>query len=190
MNSLIVIRIDNLWLIYVIVYAIGLSMQEWANHKRGEPFDDPEFLFRGKKIFILAITWILSGFILSLFIPINFGLPFYLGLFFLVCGMVILVLTTYSFAYHQGLVKSGIHCYSRNPIYVSWTIVIFSLCLFGWSNSIWSILFWAYFVITIPYFHWTVLLEEDFLIKKYGNSYQEYLSKVPRYFGITKKTSN
>ena len=34
------------------------------------------------------------------------------------------------------------------------------------------------------YFHWTVLLEEEFLVGKYGDSYRDYLNHSPRYLGI------
>lgn len=39
------------------------------------------------------------------------------------------------------------------------------------------------FVISIPFYHCTVLLEEAFLEHKYGDSYREYMNKVPRYIG-------
>jgi protein-S-isoprenylcysteine O-methyltransferase Ste14 len=61
------------------------------------------------------------------------------------------------------------------------------LALIGWSESIWSIIFLIYFIITMPYFHWTVLLEENFLKKKYGDAYQQYLKTTPRYLGRPKK---
>ncbi|MFX1514108.1 MAG: hypothetical protein ACFFCQ_16130, partial [Promethearchaeota archaeon] len=63
----------NLWIFYVAGYAIAYSLQIWANKKRGEPFDDPEFLFQGKKIIVPAMIWLLGGFLISLFVPVNFG---------------------------------------------------------------------------------------------------------------------
>jgi protein-S-isoprenylcysteine O-methyltransferase Ste14 len=176
--------LTNLWLFYVLAYVIAFPMQLWANHQRGAPFDDPEFLFRGRKIFAIAMLWLGGGFILSLFVPVDFGPLFTLGLIFYVSGMLIVALTFYSFAHHRGLVTTGIHRYSRNPGYVGWTLVIFGLCLMGWSASIWSLLFLIYFLLTVPYFHWTVLLEENFLAGKYGDSYRDYLRNSPRYFGI------
>ena len=34
-----VIKLTNLWLFYVLAYAIALPLQTWANNKRGKPFD-------------------------------------------------------------------------------------------------------------------------------------------------------
>lgn len=57
----------------------------------------------------------------------------------------------------------------------------------GWSTSIWSIAFLALFIISIPYYHWNALLEEAFLVHKYGDSYREYMNRTPRYFLFSKK---
>lgn len=180
------ISLYNLWLFYVIAYAVAYPMQIWANNKRGEPFDDPDFLFRGNKIFVVAMVWLIGGLILSLFVPVDFGTWFYAGLVFYIGGIIIGAAALYSFAHNQGLVTSGIQQYSRNPVYVGWTFVIFGMCLIGWSASVWSFLFLVYFLLTIPYFHWTVLLEEKFLANKYGDSYREYLRSTPRYIGYPK----
>ena len=174
----------NLWIFYVVGYIIAYSVQAWANRKRGEPFDDPEFLYSSRKIIAGAMTWIIGGFIISLFVPLNFGILFYIGLISAGVGMAIGVLALYSFAHNSGLTTTRIHRYSRNPIYLGWTIFFLGLTLVGWSDSLWSIIFLLYFFITMPYLHWTVLLEEKFLVNKYGESYKKYLEKTPRYFGI------
>lgn len=176
----------NLWIFYVVGYAIAYSVQTWANRKRGVPFDDPEFLYSSKKIIAGAMIWIFGGFIISIFVPVNFGILFYVGFSLACLGMSIGVLALYSFAHNSGLTTSRIHRYSRNPIYLGWTIFFLGLTLIGWSESLWSIIFLLYFFITMPYLHWTVLLEENFLANKYGESYQEYLKKTPRYFGKAK----
>jgi protein-S-isoprenylcysteine O-methyltransferase Ste14 len=89
----------------------------------------------------------------------------------------------YSIAQGSDLVIHGIHRYSRNPLYVGWALAILGMAIMGWSTSVWSILFAVYFLVTLVYFHWTVTLEEAFLIDKYGDSYRDYLNSTPRYFG-------
>ncbi|MHA1585306.1 MAG: methyltransferase family protein [Promethearchaeota archaeon] len=90
------------------------------------------------------------------------------------------------FAKNSGLVTKGIHRFSRNPIYVGWLVFYLGLSLMGFSGTItaWSIIFLAFYFITFPYFHWTILLEEKFLSKKYGESYVEYLKNSPRYLRL------
>jgi protein-S-isoprenylcysteine O-methyltransferase Ste14 len=176
----------NLWIFYLGGYIIAYSIQLWANRKRGEPFDDPEFLYSSKKIIAGAMAWIIGGFVISIFVPVDFGILFYIGFSISVLGMVIGGLALYSFAHSPGLTTTRIHRYSRNPIYVGWSFFFLGLTIIGWSDSMWSILFALYLVITIPYLHWTVLLEEAFLVNKYGDSYRIYLEKTPRYLGLPK----
>lgn len=180
------IKLDNLWVFYVLAYAIALPIQSWANNKRGEPFDDPEFLFKGWQIFTIAMIWLIGGLVISLFVPIKIGSLFFAGLLLYLVGLIIVGLTFSSFANNRGLVTTGIHRYSRNPGYVGWTLVILGMTFIGWSASVWSIIFLIYFLLTIAYFHWTVLLEEEFLVNKYGDSYQAYLDSTARYFSIPK----
>ena len=182
--------LTNLWIFYGISYVIAYSTQVWANHKRDEPFDDPEFLFADKKIVIIAMTWLFGGLAISIFVPVNYGLLFFIGFPIFIIGLVIGELALFSFAFHKGLTTSRIHHYSRNPIYVGTTIMYLGLTLMGWTESIWSIAFLIYFILTIPYFHWTVLLEEKFLIKKYGDTYKEYLKNTPRYLGLPRKSNH
>ena len=180
----------SLWIFYVVGYAIAYSMQIWANRKRGEPFDDPEFLFQDRRIVAIAMIWIIGGFVISIFVPVTLEFLFYPGLALAIVGLVIGGLALYSFAHSPGLTVTRIHRYSRNPVYVGWTFFFLGLTLIGWSESIWSLVFLGYFIITIPYFHWTVLLEEAFLAKKYGDSYQDYLKSTPRYLGFSRKSED
>lgn len=180
----------NLWVFYAIGYGVALIVQVWANEKRGEPFEDPELLKSKKFAFVISLIWLIGGFVISLFVPVNFGVLFYIGLIFCAIGFIIVLFTFYSFAQKAGLVTSNIHHYSRNPNYIGWVIFYLGLALMGWSTSIWSIIFFIYMLITIPYLHWVVLTEEKFLSEKYGDSYKEYLEKTPRYLGRSRKKVN
>ena len=182
------VSFHNLWIFYALAYALAIPMQGWAEKKRGQPIDDPEFLFRGKLIVTLALLWILVGFVISLFTPFTFGIPFIIGVCLYVAGLVVVALTFISFSRHKGLVTTGFHRYSRNPGYVGWITVILGLTLIGWSQSVWSVLFLVYFIGSIAYLNWTVLLEERFLTNKYGEPYAAYLRNTSRYFGVSKQS--
>ncbi len=178
--------IFNLWTFYAGGYIVAYSMQVWANRKRGEPFDDPDLISQ-KKIYIPALIWIFGGLAISVFVPFDFGLLFFAGLVIFVLGIIIGGAALYSFAHSPGLTTTRIHRYSRNPIYVGWTIFFLGLTLMGWTESIWSIVFLLYFIYTIFYLHWTVLQEEKFLANKYEAPYLEYLELTPRYIGKPRK---
>jgi protein-S-isoprenylcysteine O-methyltransferase Ste14 len=177
----------NLWVFYLVGYIIAYSIQVWANRKRSQPFDDPDLISQ-KRIYVPALVWIFSGFAISLFVPVDFGFLFYVGFSTSIIGMAIGAMALYSFAHSPGLTTTRIHRYSRNPIYVGWTIFFLGLTIIGWSNSIWSFVFVGYFIFTLFYLHWTVLIEEGFLAEKYGDGYQRYLEHTSRYWGRPKKS--
>lgn len=65
-----------------------------------------------------------------------------------------------------------------------WFIVLLLISLFTPVNF--GSLFWiglSLFIISIPFYHWAILLEETFLEHKYGDSYREYMNNVLRYIG-------
>ena len=75
-----------------------------------------------------------------------------------------------------ALVTSGIFALTRNPIflfldmYVLGTWLIYPNLFFGIAA-----------ILTIGGIHWQILQEEAFLIRQYGNEYQNYMRTVRRY---------
>jgi protein-S-isoprenylcysteine O-methyltransferase Ste14 len=183
------IGLFNLWSFYIGGYAIVYPLRLWAEKKRGMPFEDPE-LASQRRFMIPAALWMIGGLLISLFVPINLGPLFFVGLGIAIVGISLVGMVFYSFAKQPGLATGGIQRYSRNPNYIGWTIYFLGLTLIGWSLSIWSILFLCYLIYTAAYLHWNVLHEEVFLANKYGDSYKDYLAKTPRYFGRSKEITS
>ncbi len=77
----------------------------------------------------------------------------------------------------DSLVTSGVFAYSRNPIYVAFGLVLLGQFLV-FPN--WILL--IYLVAAIWLFNRQILREEDYLKKHYGREYEEYCSRVRRYF--------
>lgn len=77
----------------------------------------------------------------------------------------------------QRLITSGPYGYSRNPMYVGWTLIYLGFGLV--VNSIWLILL---FPIMVTYHHFTVIQKEERdLEQKFGTKYKEYRNQVRRY---------
>lgn len=174
----------NIWLFFVIGYGIIWASMIWAGKKRGKPIEDPELYKRPgvKKCFALGWIWIILLFVICLFIPVNSGSLFWVGLPLYLIGIIINLFAMYSFAKFSGGVNTtGIYRYSRNPMYVGGFFFLLGLCLMGLSTSVWSIILIIFFIISIPYYNRVVLLEEAFLEHKYGETYTKYKQNVPRY---------
>jgi len=57
----------------------------------------------------------------------------------------------------------------------------------GWNlKSIIYIILWVYLVLNIIFTHFYVLMEEKINTEKFGQEYQDYMNKTPRYMGIPK----
>jgi len=77
----------------------------------------------------------------------------------------------------QRLITSGPYAYSRNPMYVGWTLIYLGIGFV--VNSIWLI---RLFPIMVTYLHFAVIRkEEKVLAQKLGTKYQEYRNQVRRY---------
>lgn len=83
----------------------------------------------------------------------------------------------------EDLFRNGPFRFTRNPLYVSATIVFLGICLVT-SN----ILLIAYLAIATFLQHMMILAEERICKDKYGIAYLDYLKRVPRYLAIQDST--
>ena len=101
----------------------------------------------------------------------------------IIAGIIIFLLGTFVYfkweifwhkTYEGQLVTDGIFRHIRHPHYASLLIVGFGLALFFYSLFALAIA-----IIAIPIMMWSIIDEEKFLIKQYGDEYKEYMKKVP-----------
>jgi len=131
-------------------------------------------------------------FYLALFIPaqnifLDFYTPLVLGLFIVLLGQTIRIVTiglVYIIRggrnrqiYAEELVDEGIFSHCRNPLYLGNVLELLGLGIM--SNSL------IFMIIVFPLFLFfyqaIVLAEENFLYNKFGQQFSEYLKKVNRW---------
>lgn len=135
----------------------------------------------GVVAFAVPVAWLVASAHTSLVQP--------LGLLPLVAGAVALLWCVRDF-YVSGkgtlapwsppvhLVVVGLYRYTRNPMYVAVTLI-----LIGWSASFGSTGLLGYNIIVAIGFNLRVVLnEEPWLTRTHGAWWQEYASRVPRWF--------
>jgi protein-S-isoprenylcysteine O-methyltransferase Ste14 len=123
--------------------------------------------------FMLATVWT----------PFTTALPLLcLGLLLYVIGMVlfastlrVIIQTPYDQAFNAGPYRL-----SRNPLYVAATIVLAGICL-ATANPFLA----GYLAIIVWLQHFMILAEERICREKYGNVFESYMKRVPRYLRIT-----
>jgi protein-S-isoprenylcysteine O-methyltransferase Ste14 len=80
-----------------------------------------------------------------------------------------------------GLKTSGFYRYTRNPQIVTGSLfyVGYAILWPSWTGLVWLGLLWIML-------HIMVLTEEEHLRKTFGEEYERYCEKTPRYFGFRK----
>ena len=151
----------------------------------------------GAVVFTMLVPCTVAGLVPYLLITANgqlfhFGADAARGPGILLCvtGVVIYAWCAYDFAVAghgtpspthppSELVVRGLYRYSRNPMYVGVSAVLFGEALFfGSGNQL------AYAVCIFIAFHLRVILaEEKTLVRMFGAAYERYCTQVPRWVG-------
>lgn len=77
----------------------------------------------------------------------------------------------------EELVTSGPFAFSRNPMYVGWSLIYLGISFV--LNSIWLV---ALFPFVMVYVHFIEIPKEEMLLeKKFGSRYRDYRNQVRRY---------
>jgi protein-S-isoprenylcysteine O-methyltransferase Ste14 len=75
------------------------------------------------------------------------------------------------------LITDGPYKYSRNPTYISLTLLYLGLGVF--LNNMWVLMLVVPLLLIINF--WIIRNEEHYLAEKFGEEYQSYRSKVRRW---------
>lgn len=120
----------------------------------------------------------------SIFLPLKLQTAwFYTGLAIYLLGFIITVITIINVASIPlgKLFKRGIYHYSRNPGYLGQMLVFIGIGVASAS--------WIYLLLSVVLIVLTILfigVEERVTVDKFGETYQEYMNRTPRWLGIPK----
>ncbi len=76
------------------------------------------------------------------------------------------------------LITNGIYKWSRNPAFVGFDLLYFSICLMYFNIPLVVVSVWAAVML-----HLQILQEEEHMHKLFGSTYDEYKKQTCRYFG-------
>jgi protein-S-isoprenylcysteine O-methyltransferase Ste14 len=122
----------------------------------------------------------LGGLVLIVFTPLKIGTPvFVLGAVAVLLGLAGVIASVINFAGTplDEPVTRGLYRISRHPQIVGAGLVLLgaSIAIGSWA----AVILWAAGHL---FGHWGILAEEEICLKQYGESYRQYLNRVPRYF--------
>jgi len=139
---------------------------------------------------LIYAAGVIIGIVLHFIHPISF-LPNYLnpwlGIVLIVISILIVLPAVRSFTnakteFHvrkpsTALVKTGLYKYSRNPMYISLTLLYFGITFL--INSLWLLILVIPVLIIMQ--KGVIEREESYLEKKFGDDYIEYRKRVRRW---------
>jgi len=131
----------------------------------------------GKPLSLISLTLIILS-------PIKFNTTiFWLGTFIYLAGFLIMFIALW--IYHQtpadAPVRGGIYQFSRNPQWLGLILIFIGACI-SCGNGLALLLM----SVGIVMYHFRILGEESACLKAYGQTFQDYIDSVPRYFGLKK----
>jgi protein-S-isoprenylcysteine O-methyltransferase Ste14 len=126
--------------------------------------DYDTFVFHSQARFLLVLGLLIGSSILGTWAFFTFNLRTTIGL-------------------GDKLIIKGPYRYSRNPQYISDSLSIFAFMILTNSILVWILGFLAITLNILAPF-----TEEPWLEEKFGTSYLEYKSRVPRFIGLATRT--
>jgi protein-S-isoprenylcysteine O-methyltransferase Ste14 len=79
-----------------------------------------------------------------------------------------------------ALSVSGIYRWGRNPQYLGWFLFLLGFALTDWSE--WCL---AALLVSAIGIHLLILVEEQHLLRQFGDTYRQFCDRVPRYFRLS-----
>jgi protein-S-isoprenylcysteine O-methyltransferase Ste14 len=173
----------NGW-IPLIIYFVGLilSASLYSKEARVWLFNNPQEENKGVFMFIRLFGQLamVAFILLMIFTPLMIGNPiFFVGAGVYLIGFVLEMSALYHFRKTPvgQPVVNGPYRISRNPQWLGLFLVLLGSAI---AAGIW--LYIGVVVMVGIIYHKQILDEEKACIEKYGDSYREYMKRIPRYF--------
>lgn len=103
---------------------------------------------------------------------------FFIGGLIMLAGEFIRFVSAGTLIKFEGVTRSGIYRYTRNPLYIGSFVIGAGACVMGMDP-----VFAAVYLILFPLVYRKVIQrEETWLVGRYGDDYRRYIEEVPRIF--------
>ena len=178
------IGVWNAWILVIPILIISFfDMRASAARESGQS-GDFQLTRKEKGIINGVFLPMVVSFVYAVFLPLQLGTTWlYSGLFVYLFGVVFTIVAVLNFANSpkDAVITKGLYGASRNPMYIGLLLMQIGLGITCSS--------WLYLLLTLVLM---ILLnanssaEERYCLYRYGDSYHEYMNKIPRWVGIPK----
>lgn len=172
--------LNGLLLIFLLYFSYGVLLRIFPKDVVARLYDKSGRAKRQRYIIYAGGLLASIIFILSIFMPLQIGSDvFILGIALYSLGLAGFFFALFNFkdTPYDRPATGGLYRISRNPQQVTFFITFFGVCV---AMGSWLAVLVQ--VISSLFLHTRVLAEEKACLEMYGESYREYMKKVPRYF--------
>jgi protein-S-isoprenylcysteine O-methyltransferase Ste14 len=171
----------NGWLLIGLLYLVyGVLLLFFPKDMVARLYDKSGRTERQKSIIYAGALSASVLFILLIFTPLKIGSNvFILGIILYALGLTGFVVALFNFKNtpHDRPATEGLYRISRNPQQVMFFVTFIGACL---ATGSWLALLMQ--MASSLFLHTRILAEEKACIEQYGDSFREYMKRVPRYF--------
>jgi protein-S-isoprenylcysteine O-methyltransferase Ste14 len=171
----------NGWILVCLLYVIyGILLKIFPKDVVARLYDKSGRSKRHKVIILIGSLLVFIYFSLIIFTPLKIGSGvFVLGIIVYMFGLTGFVIALFNFknAPADQPITSGLYRISRHPQQLMFFITFIGVCI---AIGSWIALFIQ--LLSSIFLHTRVLAEEKACLARYGDSYQSYMKRVPRYF--------
>ena len=178
------IGVWNAW-IFTVYQLLTIPFLFRIADKRGATHDEELDMSTTRRVIAGSTkALVFTVLIYSIFLPLKLGtMWFYIGLPVTLLGLVtgVIALVNWATTPLNAPVTRGLYRYSRHPMYLADFLFFLGLGIAtaSWIFLLFSVLWIATgFILANP--------EELDCLKKYGDSYREYMNRTPRWLGVPK----
>ena len=169
------------WIFLVILWLVPcITLLTVSKSMREKLTDRSNFSRNQKMILIISKILALIEIVIIIMTPLNYpSIDFNIGIIIYVFGMVGFIIAIWNYVETplNEPVTKGIYRISRNPQEFMIGISCLGICfLIGSGIALFILLSAKVFT------HFNIIAEEEACLQLYGESYEEYMEKVPRYF--------
>ena len=174
----------NAWIFIVYYFAVFILWCAFGGvSKRGKIAELRYTKIEKQFVYISSFVWIIL-IIYTFFLPLKLGTPWcYVGIPLCLIGLIMYTIACINFATTPPdmPITKGLYRISRHPIYLVHDFIFIGI---GIACASWIFLFLSAIYLIVQ--HILSIPEERFL-EKYGDAYQEYMNRTPRYVGVSNK---
>jgi len=171
----------NGWILICLFYMVyGLLLWVFPKNVVARLYDKSGRAKRNRVLIGIGSVLAFVYFVLIILTPLKIGSNVFIpGIILFALGLAGFVIALFNFknAPLDQLVTGGLYRISRHPQQLMFFISFLGICI---AIGSWLALFIQ--IISSLFLHFRILAEEKACLERYGDSYWDYMKRVPRYF--------